>query len=93
MSKILSTQEAGLLPPIRNVAPEPPAPAKIIPGETASQTDLRLVIEEDQANGSYVYKTVDRLTGEVVAQIPRENVLRLKREAEYEAGAMIRAKA
>ncbi|MGA0604522.1 hypothetical protein ACO2Q0_00855 [Phenylobacterium sp. VNQ135] len=55
--------------------------------------DLRLVIEEDQASGSYVYKTVDRRTGEVVLQLPRADVLRLREEAGYVAGAVIRTKA
>jgi flagellar protein FlaG len=55
--------------------------------------DLRLVIEEDQASGSYVYKTVNRRTGEVVLQLPRAEILRLREEAEYAAGAVIRARA
>jgi len=53
--------------------------------------DLRLVIEE--GGGSYVYKTIDRRTGEVVAQFPREEILRMREEASYEAGAVINASA
>jgi FlaG protein. len=52
--------------------------------------DLRLVIEEDPASGSYVYKTIDRRTGEVVLQLPRADVLKLREEADYVAGAVIR---
>ena len=57
------------------------------------QVDLRLVIEEDKASGLYVYKTVNRLTGEVVQQLPREQVLQLKDQVDYVAGHMVRTKA
>jgi flagellar protein FlaG len=55
--------------------------------------DLRLVIEEDEASGTYVYKTVNRRTGEVVLQLPRDQVLRLHQDTGYVAGHVIRAKA
>ncbi len=48
--------------------------------------DLRLVIEEDEATGAIVYKTLDRRTGEVVRQLPREEVLRLKDDPHYAPG-------
>lgn len=54
------------------------------------QADLRLIIEED-ANGAFVYKTVDRRTGEVMVQLPREQLLRRREEADYQAGEVIRA--
>ena len=57
------------------------------------QADMRLVIEEDKASGSYVYKTVNRLTGEVVQQLPREQVLQLRDQMDYVAGHVVRAKA
>ena len=65
------------------------APAE---GETPDPADLRLLIEDDQAAGSYVYKTVDRRTGKVVQQLPREQILRLGEAADYTAGAVIKAK-
>lgn len=55
--------------------------------------DLRLIIEEDQASGSYVYKTVNRRTGEVVLQLPRAEVLKMREETQYVAGVVIRTKA
>ena len=54
---------------------------------------MRLVIEEDEASGSYVYKTVNRVTGEVLMQFPRDAVLKLREQVDYEAGAVIRTKA
>jgi flagellar protein FlaG len=62
-------------------------------GGLAEEADLRLVIEEDRASGTYVYKTVNRRTGEVVQQFPREEVLRMRETDAYLAGGVIRTKA
>jgi flagellar protein FlaG len=71
----------------------PAAPSGEAPAVRAQDpVEMRLVIEMDQATGSYVYKTVNRLTGEVVRQLPRAEVLRLK-EGQYTAGSVIKTKA
>ena len=77
-----------------------PAPQKPAPSESAAPkaqgsdlADMRLVIEEDKASGSYVYKTVNRLTGEVLMQFPRDDVLKMRERVDYQAGAVIRTKA
>jgi len=49
----------------------------------------RLVIEEGPTAGSFIYKTLDRVTGEVVKQLPREQIVDLMRTAEYSAGSVI----
>ena len=49
----------------------------------------RLVIEQGPRAGSFVYKTMDRETGEVVRQLPSEEVLKLKQSDDYGAGAVI----
>jgi len=49
----------------------------------------RLVIEEGPQAGTFIYKTLDRLTGEVVRQLPREQVVDLMRTAEYSSGSVI----
>ena len=67
--------------------------ASIEPIESHDSADLRLLIEDDEAAGSYIYKTIDRRTGEVVHQYPREEVLRLKEASDYAAGAVIKANA
>ena len=56
------------------------------------QPDLRLVIEEDKAAGSYVYKTVDPRTGKVISQIPREELLRIRDTAGYSPGSIVNAR-
>ena len=48
--------------------------------------DLRLVIEQDPTSGTYVYKTVNRRTGDVLQQFPREEVLRFKQAEHYDPG-------
>ena len=64
-----------------------------IPRDAAPQTaDLRLVIEEDERSGAIVYKTLDRRTGEVVRQLPREEVLRLKDDPAYDPGDIVDSK-
>lgn len=77
------------------------APQGQMPGEARSpaemtsevsvQADLRLVIEED--GQTYIYKMVDRATGEVVAQYPREEVLKLHEDENYVSGNVITTRA
>ena len=76
----------------RSPAPPVQGEAKTAPGHPES-ADLRLVIEEDQASGSYVYKTIDRRTGEVIQVLPRAKILRMRDATRYSAGAVIRTKA
>ena len=74
-----------------------PQPSREAPShaETPSgdQADMRLVIEEDQATGSFIYKTMNRRTGQIIQQFPREEILRLKQEQEYAAGAVVNTRA
>lgn len=62
------------------------AAAKPTRDPAPQRADLRLIIEEDEATGTIIYKTLDRRTGEIVQQLPREEVLRLKDEPGYSAG-------
>lgn len=76
-----------------------PAVPFILRGELAEAetgrdpADVRLVIELDEASGMYVYKTVDRETGEVLQQLPRPDVLKLREGPDYATGSVIRTKA
>jgi flagellar protein FlaG len=49
----------------------------------------RLVIEEGPTAGTFIYKTLDGATGEVVRQFPREQVLRMAENGGYSAGGLI----
>ena len=77
--------------PIVPVAPVEQSVPQYAP--PAEQPDVRLVIEESDQPGSYVYKTLDRRTGEVLQQYPREELLRLREEEGYQAGTVIQTQA
>jgi len=51
------------------------------------------VIEEDEATGEFIYKTLDRDTGEVILQLPRKEVLKSMVTGHYSAGDVIKARA
>ena len=78
-----------------------PVPASVPPAKASEppvaagpeEVDLRLVIEHDQASGLYVYKTINRLTGEVMLQLPRAEVLKLRQGPQYAAGTVIKTQA
>lgn len=80
-----------------DVTPALPAPAttqaaagsQAPPTQNEAQADLRLVIEEDKAAGSYVYKTVDPTTGKVISQLPREQLLKMREAPDYRPGAIV----
>ena len=72
-----------------SAGPASPKPAQ---GDSPDPADLRLIIEDDLIAGSFVYKTVDRKTGKVVQQLPREQILALRDASDYTAGAVIKAK-
>jgi flagellar protein FlaG len=72
-------------------APAAPAPSHAPPTPIDDQSDLRLVIEDDKAAGSYVYKTINPITGKVISQIPREELLRMREAPDYTPGRVISA--
>ncbi|WP_226637623.1 flagellar protein FlaG [Brevundimonas poindexterae] len=49
----------------------------------------RLVIEQGSHMGVFIYKVLDRETGEVVQQLPREEVARMGNQKGYAAGTVI----
>jgi hypothetical protein len=55
--------------------------------------DVRLLIEDDHANGEFIYTTVDRRTGTVIRQLPRDRLLQLSAAPDYAAGALIKTRA
>lgn len=74
-------------------APEPSVGAAVVSETRADSVepqpgDLRLVIEQDENSGVFIYKTVDRRTGETLQIVPREDVLKLKHAATYDPGAV-----
>lgn len=49
----------------------------------------RLHISRDETTGDYIYRTVDRDTGEMIKQWPREDMLRLRRYLHWVAGRLL----
>ena len=55
--------------------------------------DYRLVIEEGPRRGSFVYKTINRTTGELIRQYPREALVKMTKDISYAAGTVADTKA
>jgi flagellar protein FlaG len=51
------------------------------------------VIKEGAQAGVLIYTILDRATGEVLVQIPREEVVRIAARPDYSAGQVIDTKA
>lgn len=74
--------------------PRPPAPSPApVAVQAPAAPNVRLVIEEDQATGEFIYKTLDRSTGEVILQLPRKEVMRNIVMGVYSAGDVFKARA
>ena len=67
--------------------------AEVAVPQGPDEAEMRLVIEMDKASGLYVYKTINRLTGEVLSQLPRAEVLKLRSEPQYTAGDVFKTEA
>ena len=58
-----------------------------------AQKNTHLVIVKDDVNGGFVYKSIDRETGEVLKQYPREEVLKAIARAKAAEGQILDTKA
>lgn len=70
-----------------------PKPAVQAPQDAAADAAMdagryRLTIERETTG--YVYKVLDRVTGEVIRQFPREEVLKLRQSPAYDVGKIIK---
>ena len=65
-------------------------PVTQAPSDAEQAVRYRLVIEEGPTLGSFIYKTLDSTTGEIVRQFPREQVIRLAEARKYDAGSVIK---
>jgi flagellar protein FlaG len=76
---------SGASPASKTAVPANPAPAPSTPAEPIQ----RLVISEGASTGVYIYTILDRSTGQVLVQIPREEVMTLASRPDYTAGKVI----
>jgi flagellar protein FlaG len=51
---------------------------------------LRLTVDKDPKTGEWIYKAIDRYTGKVVRQMPRQGLLEMRESQGYEAGSFIK---
>jgi len=89
---------SGVMPDPVPTSPQTSAPVEPGSGDSQAsntpidvQADLRLVIEDDKAAGSYVYKTINPVTGQVVSQVPREQLLLMREAPDYKPGSVVNA--
>ena len=68
-------------------------PAKSLGPKDLTGADYRLVIEKSSETGTYVYKTLNSFTGEVVSQRPAEDLLQIGASAQYAPGSIVSSKA
>lgn len=54
---------------------------------------LRLAIDKDPKTGEWIYKSIDRYTGQVVSVMPRSALQDLKDSASYSAGSIVKTEA
>ena len=89
--------EATAISPVAPVTPVTASanlPDGRLRGEAEQRAnDYRLVIEQGPRMGSYIYKTVDRNTGETIKQFPREEVVKLFDSPDYSTGTVADTKA
>lgn len=59
--------------------------------QTSAQPNylLKLTVEKDPDTGEFIYKAIDRYTGEVVRQLPQKELLDLRNTGTYRPGAVI----
>ena len=81
---------AQALRPQKRIEPER-KPAKTI-GKPAADADQRLVIREGTEDGLFVYTILDRASGQVMMQIPREDLAQFAARPDYEAGQVVDTK-
>ncbi len=66
-------------------------PAQAI-GNPVADADQRLVIQEGAEAGLFVYTILDRTSGQVMLQIPYEDLAQLAARPDYEAGRVVDTK-
>lgn len=85
----LSASSLGLSDAASGLVGATPSHAPI-QSAAATVVNLGLVIEDDKAAGEYVYKTVNRATGQVVSQWPSQQLLQLSVADNYSPGGIFR---
>ena len=78
--------------PTKPIDRQPKKKAKEIGAKPDDDADQRLVIREGTEDGLFIYTILDRASGQVMAQIPREEAANLAARPDYEAGQVVDTK-
>ena len=76
------------IPPVGPIAVQPATPAPAARNDNHDASRFRLTIEAVGDN-RFVYKVLDRVTGEVIRQLPREDVQKLAVDPTYRGGKVV----
>ncbi len=87
----------------KEVAPAAPSGKSSNDSDTSSSTgkdkspppyyQLRLTVDKDPNTGTWIYKAINRDTGEVVSELPQQSLLEMKNSQGYQAGSVITTQA
>ena len=70
-----------------------PATPPVEASTAVNPEDLRLIIDEVGSTGDYLYTVKDQRTGKILSQLQREQLIRLREQPDYTAGALFNGKA
>lgn len=78
--------------PSLSIAPVdlPPMAAAIAEPEVATQSNDQHRLAIEQGPSGFVYKVLDRVTGETIRQLPHDSVAKLAQDPSYGAGQVIK---
>jgi len=85
------TKNVAKVASVTSFIPPPPVFAAVQPeprNDNADASRYRLTIEA-MGDHRFVYKVLDRVTGEVIRQLPREEIERLSSDPTYRGGKII----
>ena len=67
--------------------------AQLSAGLPKAEFSPRLTIEKDEETGGWIYKALDPITGDVINQFPREQLVHMKNSPSYQPGDVIKTQA
>jgi flagellar protein FlaG len=90
-----TSPQTSSAPPASSKTSSTPGNAAVEPKSPPQQANpaQRLVIQAGAQTGVFIYTILDRATGQVLVQIPREEVIQLSKRPDYSAGSVIDTKA
>ncbi len=89
---MMGVQGTAPVQPTIKPSPKKAATSSSPPPADPDESPQRLIISEGEKTGVYIYTILDRATGQVLVQLPREEVVRIAARPDYSAGKVIDTK-